>query len=130
MITAWDIYWITRLDYIGHGLLGVTILSLFASIILIGVRVAEHEEIEKEVNKDVRQTFAWIIGLCLSLFFISITVNIFTPTTKEAVAMYLLPKIVNNEQVQKLPDTTLKLFNAKLEKWLNETAEINTEKGE
>jgi hypothetical protein len=43
------------------------------------------------------------------------------PSTKEAAAIYLLPKIVNNEKVQKLPENFTNLLNAKMEEWIGDT---------
>jgi len=53
---------------------------------------------------------------------------ILVPTTKEAVAIYMIPKIANNEQVQKLPDNAMKFLNGKLEAWINDMADKEKKK--
>ena len=50
------------------------------------------------------------------------------PSTKEFAAIYLIPKIANNEQVQKVPDNLLKLLNAKLEDWINDVGKKEQKK--
>jgi hypothetical protein len=50
---------------------------------------------------------------------------VFTPTLKEAAVIYLLPKVVNNEQVQELPENALKLLNGKMNQWMDEQLGLN-----
>jgi hypothetical protein len=49
------------------------------------------------------------------------------PTTEEMAAIYLLPKIANNEQVQQVPDKAMQLLNGKLDEWI---ADVRGEKKE
>jgi predicted membrane protein len=127
MITSWDIYWITRLDGINVAL-SVIIGWVIAASIIGGVGY-----------------YTWIFDSCLgdkerhwkrykmlavsliSLIMVLITLLLLTPTTKEAAAIYLVPKIANNEQVQKLPDNAMKLLNGKLEEWVSD---FDEKKGE
>lgn len=47
----------------------------------------------------------------------------FMPNTKELVVIYLVPKIVNNEQVQGIASDSLKLMKMKMDQWLHENIE-------
>ena len=60
------------------------------------------------------------IAPSFALGLVFIVVWAFIPSTKEACAIYLIPKIANNEQVQKIPENALRLLNAKLEEWIDE----------
>lgn len=44
----------------------------------------------------------------------------FTPNSRTIAAMYLVPKLINNEQVNQFPDKALKLLNNKLDEWIQE----------
>lgn len=61
-----------------------------------------------------------IIILALSVF-----LAIFTPNSKTLAAMYLLPKLVESEAVQKIPDKALKVLNLKLDEWVKDLSDNN-----
>jgi hypothetical protein len=113
MITSWDVYWITRLDAIGI-VLGIfvtifTVLSIFAWIPTIT------DDFVPEIKRFYKLAVVVLIVSLLGFAFI--------PSTKEAAAIYMIPKIVNNEQVQKLPDNAMKFLNGKFEEWINDMAD-------
>ena len=53
-------------------------------------------------------------------FILSLMVAVFIPSTKEYVAIYLIPKIVNNEQVQQIPEKAMNILNSKLNEWITD----------
>jgi len=117
MITSWDIYWITRLD---------SIVFVCAAIAIIGVAVAcfvwmmGMDDWDGEAGKIVKKIYKIIIVSVST----ALTIGSFVPSTKDAVAIYMIPKIVNNEQIQKLPDNAIKFLNQKMEQWINDMTEI------
>jgi predicted ferric reductase len=110
----WDIYWITRLDNICAFLTIVLMMFITAICIMKFILEINFDKIKMKY-KIGAYVLITIIGFLL----------IFIPNTKEAVAIYLIPKIINNEQIQKLPDNTTKLLNAKLEQWINDISGQN-----
>jgi hypothetical protein len=44
------------------------------------------------------------------------------PSTRSAIAIWAVPKVINNEQVQALPNNALKLVNAQLQEWLKDVS--------
>lgn len=119
MITAWDVYWITRLNGLGF-LCGAAVFISVAFItvwVFIMVPFELWEDNEEKHPRYLRMLY-FAIGVGLS----SLVILSFIPSTKEAVAIYMIPKIVNNEQVQKLPDNAMKFLNEKFEGWLNDMA--------
>ena len=110
MITSWDIYWITRLDSL-QPLFGLTAMALALATIML----AFHASISSQWGEMRR----WIVVTTISTVMF-IVLAILTPSTKEYAAIYLLPKIANNKQVQKLPDNAIKFLNAKMEAWIND----------
>ena len=112
MITPSTIYWLTRLDHIeGEAFLFAGILMLMAAL----VASIAYADIKNIILKRVRNiTFA--IG-CATLP-VGIATEVFLPTTKEAAAMLVIPKIANSESVQQLGDGIVDLAN----QWLKELA--------
>lgn len=109
MITMMDVYWITRLDSL-IGLCIFLIIMFAVMIIALGVFSIVEDKWDK-----VKKSF-YIFS---SLLVFIIVICTFLPSTKEAVAIYMIPKIANNEQLQKLPDNALRLLNTKFEEWIN-----------
>ena len=98
-ITRRFIYWITRLNGINIFLGTImTLAAIAVFIFLIGMIVTKidlHSVEEYGIFKKY---------LLISIYiFIPITILfILTPTTKEACAIYVVPKIVNNKKVQNI----------------------------
>ena len=59
--------------------------------------------------------------LGIIVFIISVVLSVFIPSLKESAAIILIPKIVENEQVQGISDKGLNLLNSKLNEWLEES---------
>lgn len=115
MITSWDIYWVTRLDavcgFIEVVLILVGILFLVSPLIFMAF---------DDGSLDIK--YFWRgLKICVVTVLFFLFAGIFIPSTKEVAAIYLIPKIANNEQVQKIPDNAAKLLNAKLEEWIDGT---------
>lgn len=111
MITGMDIYLVTRLDNIIETNIVFSVLSFMGMIttsLLALTMVYDWSDIKKYFK------------LCAGVFIITSLIGLMVPTSKEAAAIYLIPKIVNNEQVQKVPENALKLLNTKMEQWIND----------
>ena len=105
LITPSDIYWLTRLD----GLIGAGV-ALMVSAGLATFAVCMYAGMEDEPK-----AFRWL-WLTVPLFLLGGAVQVFVPTTREAIAIVVVPKIANNEDVQGLGADTVKLAR----EWLEE----------
>ena len=86
IISAWDLYLWTRLDGLQAAFVTLTILSgVGALIAVIAVCVVE-------ANKK------WLWAVLLFLCFLSGLV--LTPSSKDMAMIYVIPKIMNNENIQ------------------------------
>lgn len=119
----WFIYWITRINAIDDFFEVVGGVSIFFCIILIiaycvsrGMSADMQDDEYSGFNKPVK-LWAKVCGIVGS---VCIILAILTPNLKEAAAIYLIPKIVNNENVQELPNDATKLLRLKLDEWIND----------
>lgn len=130
MITSWDIYWITRMDSlndffsifgIGSLVFFLALLSWSGPLAIDGVYDSNKRE---EYWRLYRKSMIWGVSFGVIFTFLSL----FIPTTKEVAAIYIIPKVANNEQVQKLPDNAMKLLNAKFDQWVDEATDKKSKK--
>jgi len=126
MINAFDIYLISQLDTFVTGfrifgilfmIVGITLVAAYACNIL-NPHFHEDEEEVLFLNKCRKIGKVLIIISC-----IFVTTSIFLPSSKTAVAMFVVPKIVNNEDVQEMPQNVFKLINEKLKEWTKDVLE-------
>ena len=109
-MTGIEIYWLLMLDNIRDLLcILVTVGAISAAIagVLIGVNIFEGDISPK-----------WIIVplVILTILVLGSFILALTPTTKQMATILVAPKIINNEQVQQIPDRVIGLAN----EWLEE----------
>lgn len=126
-ISAWQMYWITRLDAIHLVMFCAAIVGFIVVIASVGgLRITAQEEAEKQGRQPgeiIEQVKMWdvFVKIFISSLIITSTsclVLLFTPTTKEAVAIIIAPAVVNNQDVQGIAENAPKLLNAKMQEWL------------
>lgn len=121
----WIIYWIGVLDSLNAFWVWFVVVSTIAAIIL-GITAAvmiaeEYGEIVTDPSERLKMGRS-----CLKWAKISIMIavlggflKIFTPEKETLIAMYIIPKIAVNEQIQELPDNILEFINT----WVKEQTE-------
>lgn len=87
MITTTQMYWLVTLDAIVHASFVLAAISVLASVAAIGIAC--------NVGR-----FFWLPALTIGMFFLSVAAATFVPTTRQAAAIVIVPKIANNEKVQ------------------------------
>lgn len=111
------LYLILRLDVFSHiSNIAAIVAGIIFAVTLIAYAVNYNNEKDKKASKP------WAINFGI-VFIISLFFTIAVPNTKQAAVVYCLPKIVNNEQVQKLPDNLLRLANRWIDDQITETTE-------
>lgn len=112
MITSMQIYWLLMAT-------NVKVLFTVAGIVLIMISfMMIPAGLEMFIGKDTKSNkLYWITTLIVFLVsLVIIVVATFIPTTKQLAVILVAPKVINNEQVQKLPNQVLELAN----EWLEE----------
>jgi len=108
-MTPWMIYLITRLDLI-IGVL-VALVSIFGiaatvlAVVLIRMNLDPYAN-DPDIKKKVATMLKYLAPAAIILAFILAL----TPSSKGVALIYAVPKIVNNEHMQKLPDETARLL--------------------
>lgn len=111
MITGWELYWILRLDTIS-----AAFCILASALVIISTLVTMCT-----INHDIDFNWGTVLLILFTLFFGLGAV--FIPNTKQAAAIYILPRIINNEKIQNIGNNALDTTNTLLEltqKYLSE----------
>lgn len=106
-ITAWDVYWVTRLDQIKCALY----ILMVCTAMLGGLGLLFFTISEGSLRAG-KWFAAWLLPLAAAL----LIVQAFVPSTRSAAAMVVLPAIINSEAVQTLPAEITQLAK----EWLQE----------
>lgn len=93
VVSSWTIYWVTRCDAIHTA----------ATIFAIGFAIMASVWIPACLDSECRKT-TLVMGeiVFVSMFVLSIGIAIFVPSTKQAAAIIVIPKIANSQNVKDL----------------------------
>jgi hypothetical protein len=139
-MSYWTMYWITRLDAVNGLMSAVAIIAAIGIVAGVIIYFIEQSELRSDLRRLNRAPHdddyqAWVetdklllslmmrcIKISIPCFIVSCIILTVIPTTKQAIAIWAVPKVINNEQVQALPDNALKLVNAQLQEWLKDVS--------
>jgi len=110
-MTEMQMYWLTRLDNI-RGLVS----GPFNIFWVLGFIVCTVFVIISRIEEAPFKMPLWPSFFLLGIMLLEGVVYAFLPTTKEMAAILIVPRIVNNQKVQEMPDKVLDLANDWLEK--------------
>ena len=112
-ITTSTIYWLTRLDYISGFFVAASILLGTASVVMLiaySMDKMENSSLGSDPSVSGKLT-AWISGVALA----AIVCSLLVPSTKEAAAMIVVPRLANSETVRGLGSDLVDLAHAWIE---------------
>ena len=116
MITESTIYWITRMDYLQGFALTVSITICVCCFVgVMASSIIKYVSNYEDDVKKAKRAFRWFLP---SVLVSSVLVfgAMLIPSTKEICAIKAIPVIVNNKQVQELPNKVVELAN----EWIEE----------
>lgn len=111
MISMWFLYWLNVM----FSFADVIALPIIVNIVLIILGI-----IGKCVDDDVGKKFANYLKSSIITLCVCILISVLIPSKKEAIAIYMIPKVVNNEQVMQLPENAVKYLNVLFKKEIEE----------
>jgi hypothetical protein len=112
-------YIITRLDTISQVMGVFTFLFVVLSVILLICFFYNKYQDEPKFAKILKKYL--YLSCPIAILFLILALAI--PNTKQAIAIYTVPKIVNNESIQELPKNTADFVNEQLKLWVKELKE-------
>ncbi len=115
MITPGMIYLIGMLDNISEALVPILMFSLMFLMIGVAAWVTNIDE-----NKRISNFGKRAATIALTVLLVSGFIKILLPSTKLAAAMYVVPVIVNNEDVKAIGGNSLEVLRKLTEQWLLE----------
>ena len=123
-ISPWLIYWLMQLDSICNFVQVIAVLGSILLAILIIFRIifkayAEWDE-EAKTFYIVTTPLCKFSSIIIPIF---VLINLFIPDTKTVAAMVLVPPIVNNEQVQQIPDDILTFVRSVIKEYTFDSKE-------
>lgn len=110
-MSPFEVYCILMLDNIRVLSVSIFLISIFALIVI--------EWLKSEGTLTLLGKKIYITTIFT--FFVFLFLCTLIPTTNQAFVIYALPKIANNENIQKLPDLAMQALNAELKKIANDT---------
>ena len=122
-----EIYWITRLDLICGVLSLIAVFSVVATVVLffIGLLKRDEADIYREGSQTWEQNienyimYLYFAKRCAIIFFVSVSINFFIPTTNEALLIYgvggTIDYIKSNDTSKQLPDKCVKALDKYLD---------------
>lgn len=111
-MSHWLVYWVLMLNSINMLVFTIFIISIIASL-------SYFVSLEKTEDRKKRRKLKRRCNRAGNLALIFLLIFYFTPTTKQMVAIYLLPKIIANKDIQQLPPKLSKLALEYVNKELN-----------
>lgn len=113
------IYFLGIVDNLRSALFVVATLSFFAVIVL---RCEVGFSYDMDNLPRVNATKRWLSRVIV-IGCIAAVLNCIVPNSKTLAAMYIVPAIVNNEQIQGIAGNSLKALEKLTQKWLKDLAE-------
>ena len=100
MITTAQMYWLTRLDTLE--VVGI-LLAVFGSLVALPLIVI-YNACFQELTEHARHAMKTVLRVAVPAVLLGFAITIFVPNTKEMAAIWVVPKLVNNESVSEIAD--------------------------
>ena len=123
------VYWITRLDGIRGFCFGIqtfavlfAILGIIAAIVALCISVTAEEEGSDDDARIANSICKFACKVWIPAFCIAMACSLartFTPTTKEMIAIKVIPQITNVDNVEKIKDVSKDMLDITAE-WLKD----------
>ena len=123
------VYWITRLDGIRGFCFGIqtfavlfAILGIIAAIVALCISVTAEEEGSDDDARIASSICKFACKVWIPAFCIAMACSLartFTPTTKEMIAIKVIPQITNVDNVEKIKDVSKDMLDVTVD-WLKD----------
>jgi len=118
-MSAWQMYWFVKLDDLRGLFIGINALCGVLLLVACGLLLAGYCEDEcGEPWYKRAEKAAFVAVVCVLI--VSPIVALL-PSTKQMAAIYLVPKIVNNDDIRELAGDGMELMKSKMAEWIEST---------
>lgn len=116
-ISTFELYLILKLTDIIEAFYVIEIMSVIA-LVFYGIFGALHIDTEYGGDKkaELWKGYKKRLAKYTSIIIGAVIFTSFIPSTKQIAALYILPPVINNEQVQQLPQEIMDILGLSLEK--------------
>lgn len=116
MITAWQLYWILILDNIREATIVFSAISIVFAVLYTACTIVL---ISSDNNKEniYGRRMAWFISIPWIATILFALCGVFLPTTKQMATILVLPRILTEENIDKIEEETGELYTL-TKKWL------------
>jgi len=114
----WLMYLVLKLDNISGALIAFSVI-LGMVVIFGGLGLFALRDIHEDDEAFLKNILPKLFKIYKRVSIVTITIvclAILVPTTKQMAAIYFVPKVINNKQVQKMPNKLVVLANS----WMDE----------
>ena len=117
-LTPFAVYLISQLDEFIWIFKRIAFLSFAGSAVLFWAFILFRvgSDSERAISKSIFRVFIVAVSVCL----VSGIASVIMPSSRTAAAMLVLPPIINDQDVQQLPKSVVKLANKKIQEFLGE----------
>jgi len=120
-MNAWIIYLLLKLDTIIEVAEFFIIIAGVCCVVSVVVRIVSIMDSWSKTFINAYGNIYKKIAIPSAVVFILVGfLYIATPTTKQMCAIYLIPKIANNEKIQNIGDKSLTIVEKKFEEWVDD----------
>jgi len=117
-MNMWLMYLVLKLDNISGALIAFSVI-LGMVVIFGGLGLFALRDIHEDDEAFLKNILPKLFKIYKRVSIVTITIvclAILVPTTKQMAAIYFVPKVINNKQVQKMPNKLVVLANS----WMDE----------
>lgn len=121
-LSPWTLYFIFQLDSFNHALawvFSISIITFIALWIFYGFQFPITSKSEQDRVDNFKKNQPWKGPLVVAT--VLLFLGALLPSTKTALMIWGIPQVVNNEQVQQLPDKFIRLLNSYLDEYTLDT---------
>ena len=123
------IYLIGTVDSLIHSLSFLSSIGLVACLGAFGILKSSELDYSSSYQQKTYARGAKITFRCAIGCIVVLVISLFIPNSKTLVAMITIPPVINNEQVQKLPENVLGFINDYLEEKRSDLQELRGSSG-
>lgn len=117
-MSNWQMYWLMMLDNISSLVIGIALAVGIVLVVAILARIIVGDD-----DEDVKGVACKCMRFTVPILIVMAPLAALIPTTKQMAVIVVVPKIINNKEVQEMPEKLVELANGWMEEKVKELNE-------